>query len=500
MDTQTVESVLAEVGKAFRLCRFYPPTHPSVQQAMADLSAALPTLGQVGLVELRIGPAGFALGTTPLLPHNPPVQEFANLLYARGHRAMALQPGVTADEVVALIRATAGNTGRSGTAPEAAAKTPELAHITLLGTARKSTAVPRAPAAGAPAAPVEGSAISARSTGVFRPNALPPEIEVHRLTAQLESAAPADAIGPMARLGTLAMEILAARDFATFAEAVAALARWQKAEDPAAADAARAALAPMVNDGTIALMIGLAADQKAAQPARQAALAALGALGERAMPALFDAYVAAPDETTRAACAGVIQAAGEAAVPHLASRTGDEHAEPVRAAATLLGATGAAAAAGPVLSALVRHADAEVRRAAIGSLGKLKVGDPRLVIGTLRDLDPGVRLEGARTAALLGDRGFGPILAGRLEDEAEEAVVLAMIEALGSLREAKAVPVLAGLAREMSGVLKRRSPAVRVAAVRALVRIGSPDALAAVGPYKTDKNADVRNAALGPGA
>ena len=91
MDTRAVESVLTEVAKAFRLCRFYPASHPAVQQAMTDLAAALPALAPVGAVELRIGPAGFALGTTPLLPHNPPIQEFANLLFARGHRSMTVQ-------------------------------------------------------------------------------------------------------------------------------------------------------------------------------------------------------------------------------------------------------------------------------------------------------------------------------------------------------------------------------------------------------------------------
>jgi HEAT repeat protein len=187
-------------------------------------------------------------------------------------------------------------------------------------------------------------------------------------------------------------------------------------------------------------------------------------------------------------------------VGHLATRTADEHPEPVRAAATLLGATGAAAAAGPVLTPLMRHADAGVRRAAIGSLGRLKVGEPRLVIAALRDGDAGVRHEAARTAALLGDRGFGTILMSRLEEEAEEAVTLALIDALGSLQEARAVPALAALAREMSGVLKRRPLAVRLAAIRALVRIGSPAALAAAAPYKTDRNTDVRNAALVPGA
>jgi hypothetical protein len=71
MNAKQVEAVLAEVGKFFRLCRFYPATHPTVQQAMADLSAALPALAPLGDVELRIGPTGLALDTAMVTAKNP---------------------------------------------------------------------------------------------------------------------------------------------------------------------------------------------------------------------------------------------------------------------------------------------------------------------------------------------------------------------------------------------------------------------------------------------
>ena len=375
MDTKLVESVLAEVGKAFRLCRFYPVTHPSVQQAMADLSACLPTLAPAGTVELRIGPAGFALGTTPLLARNPPVQEFANLLYAQGHRAMTLEPGVTAEEFAALIRSTAGATARTGAAPGAAAKAPPLAHITLEGMVRKAAA-PRPPVGGAAAAGGEGSGLAAlagpsgRSSGVFRPNALPPEIEARRLTTLLEGAVPDGAMASITRLGEVAVELSVQRDFGTFAGAVAALGRWAQSEDAAAAEAARQALAPVVNDGTIASIVALVADPRAAPAVTRAASAALGTLGARVVPALFDAYAGAADETVRAAYADAMQVAGVAAVSHLASRAASDQVESLRAAAALLGGTGSADAV-PVLAPLARHADAGVRRAAVGSLGRL---------------------------------------------------------------------------------------------------------------------------------
>lgn len=502
MDTRAVESVLTEVAKAFRLCRFYPASHPAVQQAMTDLAAALPALAPVGAVELRIGPAGFALGTTPLLPHNPPIQEFANLLFARGHRSMTVQPGVSADEFAALIRQTAGATARSGAALGVSSAAPVLPHILLEGTARRaSAAAPRPSQSGGMGATASSDAapMGGRSSGVFRPNALPADIEAHRIAALLAVATPSGggAIASLSRLGALAFELAQGRDFATFAEAVATLARWAQSDDPAAAEEARVALAHVLNDGTIAGMVGLAGDPRAGAEARQQALAALGALGERAVPMLFEAYVGAGDEVVRESFGRAITAAGPAAVRHLATRAAADQAAPARAAVVLLGASGAAGEAVPVVVPLVRHADAAMRRAAVAALSRLGGPDAgRQVVGALRDGDAGVRLEAARGAAQLGDRGFGPILLGRLGEEGDEVVLLALIEGLGRLQVGHAVPALADLARG-AGMFQRRAAAVRIAAVRALARLGTPEALTALEPFKTDKNPEVRAAAGG---
>ena len=501
MDTKVLEAVLAEVGKAFRVCRFYPTGHPAVQQAMTDLTAALPSLAGVGLVELRIGPAGFALGNKPLVPQNPPVQEFANLLYAAGHRSLSLEPGVTADEFVSLIRQTAGGTPKGGAAPAATPRPPAFSHIQLEGAVRRPTATPRVPAAGAAASGAEAGPLGARSTGVFRPNALPPDIEAHRLVAQLEGAAPAEAVAPITRLGAVAAELAAARDFATLAEAVSSLAHWAAGGDAAAAEAARAALAPVVTDPALASMIGLVGELRTAASARQAVLGALGALGSRAVPAMFDAYVAAPDDAAREPWARALETAGAAAVRHLAERAASDHAEAARAAATLLGATAAPAAALPALAPLVRHADAGVRRAATASAARLGGSEAgRLVIAALRDRDAGVRLEAAKGAAQLGDRSLGAILLGRLKEEGDEAVSLALVEALGRLQEPSAVPALAALAREAGGMFHRRPLAMRLAALRALVSLGTAEALAVVEPFRSDKNPEIRSAAQGPAA
>jgi len=170
--------------------------------------------------------------------------------------------------------------------------------------------------------------------------------------------------------------------------------------------------------------------------------------------------------------------------------------EPARAAATLLGFVGLPGAVA-VLGAPGRHADAGVRRAAIGSLARLGGSDAaRLVVGALRDADPLVRFEAAGGVARLGARAFAGIVLGRLKEEPDDTVVGALVETLGRLKEPRAVNELADMARDAGGVFRRRPLALRVAAIRALVHIGTPEALAVVEPFKNEKNPELRNAAL----
>jgi HEAT repeat protein len=498
MDDQALETVLAEVGKAFRLCRFYPSTHPSVQQALAELAKVLPMLALAGEIELRIGPSGFALGAAPVAAKNPQLQEFAGLLFAQGYRAIVLLPGATADEFAQLIHAATAGASRTS-APGAAQRSAQLPHLRLESALRKSaTPVPpsRATSTTAAAAPEEAPALAIRSSGVFRPNALPPDVEAHRLVDLLAVATPEGARSPLARMAEVVLELVTQRDYRTLAEAAAALARWRRSEDAGVAAAAQRALGGCISDGTLSGMVGLIADARVPEEQRQAAATALGSVGERAMPLLFDAYLAAPDDAAREAYARAVEAMGMLAVAYLGTRAAAEVVEPARAAATLLGSVGLPGAVA-VLGAPARHADAGVRRAAIASLARLGGSDAaRLVVGALRDADPGVRFEAAGGVARLGARAFAGIVLGRLMEEPDDGVAVALIETLGRLKEPRAVPHLAELGRGAGGVFRRRPLSLRVAAIRALAHIGTPEALAAIEPFKSEKNFELRNAAL----
>jgi len=498
MDAKQIEAVLAEVGKVFRLCRFYPASHPSVRQAMADLSAALPTLAALGDVELRIGSSGLTLDNLTVTGKNPQVQELAGLLYAQGYRAMLLSPGATADEFATLVRVAASASARSGSALGVEHEKPQLPHIRLEQAVSRKTAAARTARSSAPAmeAVADEPGLSSRGTGVFRPNALPAEIEVSRLTSLLEFATPEGARGPLTRLAEVAAQLADQREFGTMAVAVRAAGKWQGSEDAVAAEAARRVLAAGGTDATMAGMMGLVSDPRLPDERRGEAAEALGALGARATPALFDAYLGAGDDAAREAYARAL-VSGASARDYLVSRLASERAEAVRAAATLLGAHGDAEAVN-VVAPLVRHPDPSLRRAAIGALARLGgVEAARAVLAALKDADAGVRLEAASGVARLGDHAFGPSVLARLEAEPDDGVVLALVDTLGGLREVRAVPRLIGLAKGVSGVFRRFPVAVRVAAVRALAAVGTPEALAAVEPFKADRNPDLRNAASG---
>jgi HEAT repeat protein len=162
----------------------------------------------------------------------------------------------------------------------------------------------------------------------------------------------------------------------------------------------------------------------------------------------------------------------------------------------MMGATRAPSAA-PFLEPLTRDADWAVRAAAVAALGRLGGADAgRTLLAALRDADYKVRAAAAVAVGGLGDPSSGPVLAARLAEEDEPEAACALAAALGALRERQAVSILADLAQSVSGVFQRRAVVVRLAAVRALGAIGTPEARAALERYRDDGTPDVRAAVL----
>ena len=121
-DTTGVDRALGAIGTTFRLTRLYPPTHPAVQEALRQVGETLPPLAAVGTVEWKVGATGLHWHGQQLLPRNTQIAELAGLLYARGVRTLTLNPGMTAEHVLALFQVATGT---------AAADAQTLGRITL---------------------------------------------------------------------------------------------------------------------------------------------------------------------------------------------------------------------------------------------------------------------------------------------------------------------------------------------------------------------------------
>src|SRR3989441_8772985 len=107
-ETAGVERALGAIGTTFRLMRLYPPTHPAVVEALKQIGEALPGLAALGTVEWKVGVTGLHWHGQHLLPRNAQIAELAGLLYARGVRAVTLNPGMAPGHVLALFQVATG--------------------------------------------------------------------------------------------------------------------------------------------------------------------------------------------------------------------------------------------------------------------------------------------------------------------------------------------------------------------------------------------------------
>src|SRR5947207_1061531 len=390
-DTTGLDRALGAIGTTFRLTRLYPPTHPAVQEALRQVGEALPPLAAVGTVEWKVGATGLHWHGQQLLPRNTQIAELAGLLYARGVRTLTLNPGMTADHVLALFQVATGTA-----TPDAQT----LGRITLtLGrrsAARLERMRPPTPAEGVPAVadPASGAVPTAsaatpqsaaaadtlmaakRPSAAFRPDALPPDVEAARAVAAVRAATgPEQQRAAVERLAAVAPQLLGLRVVAAAAEFVGLTGSPQ----------AVTLLVPLLHHPS--------------EFAREAALVGLAEAGGRetarpAMPALKDESVA-----VRVAAARTIAAAGDpASSTVLIRRVEQEPDEGVQA--ELLRAIGRLGAK-EALETLARFAEpggmmhrrsATVRAAAVEGLHHIARPEARGLLELYsKDKEPAVR-------------------------------------------------------------------------------------------------------------
>src|SRR5213082_2996609 len=205
-ETAGVERTLGAIGTTFRLMRLYPPTHPAVVEALKQIGEAIPGVAALGTVEWKVGVTGLHWHGQHLLPRNAQIAELAGLLYARGVRAVTLNPGMTPDHVLALFQVATGavppddrtlgritlGLGRRTSARLERLRTPPPA--TAGPAIPELPATPSAPPPRAPTTeqPTEAAAVCAdalwagkRASAACRPDVLPVDVKLKRAVAAL---------------------------------------------------------------------------------------------------------------------------------------------------------------------------------------------------------------------------------------------------------------------------------------------------------------------------
>ncbi len=478
-DTTGVDRALGAIGTTFRLTRLYPPTHPAVQEALRQVGEAIPPLAAVGTVEWKVGATGLHWHGQQLLPRNSQIAELAGLLYARGVRTLTLNPGMTADHVLALFQVATGTA-----APDAQA----LGRITItLGrrsAARLERTRPPTPAEGVPA-----------PSAAFRPDALPPDVEAARAVAAVRAAtAPDEQRAAVEKLAAVAPQLLGLREVAPSADAIAALDHLlPEARDPALLAAIDAAALALSDRALVERMVRRMGEAHVPAEERETLVTAVGALASLSMGLVVDAFLAAPLEQ-RAPYRAAVRKAADRALEVLQGRLADKDPEVVAAAAEFVGLTGSPQAV-TLLVPLLRHESEFAREAALVGLaeaGGREIARPAMP--ALKDESAAVRAAAARTIAAAGDPASSTVLIRRVEQEPDEGVQAELLRAIGRLGAKEALEVLARFA-EPGGMMHRRSTTVRAAAVDGLRHIARPEARGLLELYSKDKEPAVRKAA-----
>lgn len=492
----TLERCLGAMGTAFRLVRYYPGTHPAVQEALRNLAAQLPGVAALGTVEWKVGATGMHWRGQHLLPRNSQLSELASLLFARGVRGIQLNPGATPDHVLALYGVATGTTP-----PDDAT----LGRVTVQ--TNKRTAAPRTTSAQlfpslsdrivpTPEPPrwQKGRAPEGRRSSVmFRPDVLPPDVECRRLIAALSTAESPEGLRDAAgRLEALIPGILELRDISLVAEIIAGLDRaLSRIDDAETMEKLGAVGEALAQPALVERMVSRLGEPRIPPTERGFLVGAVGALA--AVGPLLRAYLAAPAEL-REPYRAAIRVAADRAMEPLEAALADKDDAIVATATQFLGLTGSPEAI-PLLAGLMRHQQDAVREAALFAMAEIGGKEiARPAVAALRDQSAAVRAAATRVIGVGGDPTATGVLVRRLEQEEDEGVLAGILTAVGRLSAPEALGVLAKYA-EPGGFLKRRTPHLRAAAIEGIGHIHSTEARALLELYSQDKEPTVRRAA-----
>ena len=223
--------------------------------------------------------------------------------------------------------------------------------------------------------------------------------------------------------------------------------------------------------------------------------AVLVRLGPDGAEVLIDLLTSADSLTDRRAYLAALAKMRDA-VPTLMHLLGDNRWYVVRNAVDLLGEMRATEAENALLD-VVSHREERVRRSVATALARL--GTPRsiqTVQHMLTDAVPEVRVHAVQGLGSVRSARAVPVLARALDGEADPEVQAVILAALGRQATDEAVARLTKAAEPEGRLFKRKPTALRVSAVQALAEANTPAALAAIRRFADDKDREVRDAAV----
>ena len=203
------------------------------------------------------------------------------------------------------------------------------------------------------------------------------------------------------------------------------------------------------------------------------------ALGAATVPALLSAYQREGDTATERATA-LIGRLGPAAIPAIASALDDKPWFVQRELAKALGRIGTNAAVAP-LQALLRRSDLRVLQTAVASLsGIAGAAAERALHMVLKAATGEARAAVISSLAGLKDPRVVPMLSRIVQDSNpfgdETPMIVETLAALATLRDDRAVPHVAALARKKQWTAWGKTRRVRLACLETLSKIGTPKA------------------------
>jgi hypothetical protein len=246
---------------------------------------------------------------------------------------------------------------------------------------------------------------------------------------------------------------------------------------------------------TPALLRAVVAELASSPETRQDSLAALARAGEEGADVLIERLAAEEGRAERRVCFDALVQL-QAGIPTLIHMLGDPRWYVARNAAALLGEMQAREAELPLV-ALLHHDDERVRHAATLSL--MRLGTPRslqTIQEALKDVAPQIRMQAAASLVGRQESNVTELLLRALDDERDDEAQAAFLLALGQVATPEAVERLIATAEPDRALFRKRSVALRVAAVQALAEARTPEALRALKALQGDRDEDVRATAV----